>query len=95
MPLVKVKHKAQITLPVKLRRALGIEEGDYLEASVEGKKIVLTPQEMMAKFPEVTLSAQGEQMLQEALEDVAAGNVREHESAESLIAELHDEADQD
>jgi len=38
---------------------------------------------------------EGEGMLQEALEDVAAGRVTEHDSAESLIAELHEEAGQD
>ena len=47
---------------------------------------------MVTGLSGVTLSEQGEQMLQEALADVAAGNVREHETAESLIAELrHDE----
>jgi len=42
--LVKVKRRGQITLPAKVRRALGIEEGDYLEVRVEGDRIVLIPQ---------------------------------------------------
>lgn len=93
MPLIKVKGKAQITLPAKVRRALDIKEGDYLEAKVEGNKVILIPQIVVTKFPPVTLSEQGEQMLQEALEDVKAGKVKEYESAESLIDELHHEAD--
>ena len=28
MPLVQVREKAQITLPSKIRKALGIKEGD-------------------------------------------------------------------
>ncbi|MFQ5808660.1 MAG: hypothetical protein ACE5JM_03485 [Armatimonadota bacterium] len=47
------------------------------------------------KLPAVTLSDRGEQMLSEALQDVKAGRVKEHESVESLIQDLHDEAGQD
>jgi AbrB family looped-hinge helix DNA binding protein len=92
MPIVRVKTKAQITLPLKVREALGIEEGDYLRVEVEGNKIVLVPQTLVPKLPSVTLSQQGERMLQEALEDVREGRTKAYENAESLIAELHDEA---
>jgi AbrB family looped-hinge helix DNA binding protein len=95
MPLVKVRDKAQVTLPVKVRRALDIQEGDYLQVTVEQGRVVLTPQAIVAKAPPVTLSAEGERMLEEALADVAAGKVRQHETVESLIAELHDEVGQD
>ncbi len=93
MELVKVKTKAQITLPHKIREALGIEEGDYLQVMVEDNKIVLVPQALVTKLPPVSLSETGERMLEEALEDVREGRVQEHDSVESLIAELHDEAD--
>lgn len=43
MPLVKVKEKFQITLPVELREALHLAVGDVLEAIIEQDKIVLTP----------------------------------------------------
>ncbi len=92
MPLVKVKTKAQITLPLKIRQALGIEEGDYLQVTVDGNKIVLVPQALVTKLPPVSLSQKGEQMLEEALEDVREGRVKEHDSVEALIEELHDDA---
>lgn len=92
MPLVKVKTKAQITLPLKVRQALGIEEGDYLQVEVQGNRIVLVPQALVTKLPPVTLSAQGERMLEEALEDIREGRIQEHDSVESLIEELHHEA---
>ena len=95
MPLVKVRDKAQITLPVKVRQALGIQGGDYLQVIVEDNKVVLIPQALVTKFPPVNLSAQGESMLQEALEDLHAGRTKAHGSVDSLIAELHDEADPD
>ena len=43
IPLVQGREKAQITLPSKIRKALRIKEGDYLEAEVEDNKIVLIP----------------------------------------------------
>lgn len=39
--LVQVKKKAQITIPLKIRQATGIEEGDMLEVEVKNKEIVL------------------------------------------------------
>ena len=43
LPLVKVKEKFQITLPVELRKALRLDVGDILEATVERNTIVLKP----------------------------------------------------
>ena len=44
MPYVKVKQKCQITIPVAVRRAVGVNEGDTLEARAENGNIILTPQ---------------------------------------------------
>lgn len=41
--LIQVKKKAQITIPLKIRQATGIEEGDMLEVEVKNKEIVLKP----------------------------------------------------
>jgi AbrB family looped-hinge helix DNA binding protein len=89
MSLVKVKHKAQITLPANLRKALGIEEGDYLNIEIEHNKVTLTPQTIMDKISPITLSIKGEQMLNEALEDVKAGKVKEFKSVNELLKDLH------
>ena len=45
MPLAKVKQKGQVTIPAKLRGELGLAEGDYVDISREGSRIVLTPKE--------------------------------------------------
>lgn len=42
-PLVTIKPKFQVTLPVDLRAELHLEEGDLLEATVENRSIVLKP----------------------------------------------------
>lgn len=41
--LVHVKKKAQITIPIKIREAAGITEGDVLDVEVRNKEIVLKP----------------------------------------------------
>jgi len=89
MPLIQVREKAQITIPSKIRKALGIKEGDYLEAEVEGNKIVLIPKILIDKAPPVTLSEKGEEMLKEALEDVKRGRVKKFKNVEELIDDLH------
>lgn len=49
MSLVKVVRNGQITLPAELRKALDLDEGDYLEVEVEGGNIVLRPKVVVDK----------------------------------------------
>lgn len=43
MPLVRLKDKGQMTLPADIRRRLGLEQGDVLEAELQDGKVVLSP----------------------------------------------------
>ena len=74
MTLVRVKEKAQVTLPDKIRRKLGISCGDYLEVVSEKNKIILTPKIIIDK-EEVTLSKEGEKKMEEALKDIKEGRI--------------------
>lgn len=51
--LVKIHRKGQMTLPSRIRSAIGIAEGDMVEASLQRGKIVLTPKMVVdrSKFP--------------------------------------------
>ncbi len=51
--LVKIHRKGQMTLPSRLRTAIGVAEGDFIEASIQRGKIVLTPKLVIdrSKFP--------------------------------------------
>jgi len=51
--LVKILRKGQVTLPSRLRSAIGIAEGDMVEATVFRGKIVLTPKLVIdrSQFP--------------------------------------------
>ena len=41
MVLVKVTKNRQITIPAEISKALGIKEGDLVDVSTDGEKIVI------------------------------------------------------
>lgn len=43
MPLIRLRRAAQLTLPLEIRRAARLKEGDYLEAEVTQAGILLRP----------------------------------------------------
>ena len=51
--IVKIHRKGQITLPSHLRSALGIAEGDLVEATVQRGKLIITPKLVIdrSRFP--------------------------------------------
>jgi len=65
LPLVKVKEKFQITLPVELRKVLHLAVGDLLEATIQGQTIVLKPKDVVDRV-------QARQQLIEVMERVHA-----------------------
>jgi AbrB family looped-hinge helix DNA binding protein len=42
--VTKVSTKGQVVLPSAIRRRLGLQPGDSLDAKIEGERVVLTPQ---------------------------------------------------
>ena len=49
MPSTRVKDKFQVTIPASVRKSVGINVGDILEAVVQGNTILLQPQTPMDK----------------------------------------------
>ena len=45
--LCRLKFKGQLTIPEEIRTALGLNEGDYLGATLEDGRIVLTPRQVV------------------------------------------------
>lgn len=85
MPLVKVKEKYQVTLPVALRRKARVAVGDLLEVKVAGRRITLTPK--VAIDRDLI-----EQRLAEGLSDIKQGRVYgPFSSAKEMIRSLHRE----
>jgi len=89
MSLIQIREKAQITIPNRIRKELGIKKGDYLEIVREDDKIVIIPKILVDKVS-VNLSAKGEEMLKEAIDDVKKGTVKIHNDVTHLINDLHE-----
>ena len=99
--IVKIHRKGQMTLPSRIRAALGVDEGDLVEASVEDGKIVLTPTLVIdrSKFPTANNEYTPAQrrvidvQLAKAKEDVKKGRLHgPFESHEELMEFLHNKA---
>lgn len=43
MALMRVRRLAQLTLPAEVRRALNVQDGDYLEAKIVKDGVLLKP----------------------------------------------------
>src|SRR6266704_2186606 len=83
MPIVKVEHKGQLTIPRIIRFQVGLSDGDLVDVTTARGKIVLTPKVVIdrSKFPNAdneytpaqrrTIDAQ----LAESLEDVKKGRL--------------------
>lgn len=56
MSLLQLRPKRQVTLPSEMVRQLHMEIGDYLEAQVEGNRLVLTVKEVRDKTSHVRFS---------------------------------------
>jgi len=86
---VKVRPKAQLTLPEEIRRALHIGEGDEVEFAVQEdgtvtiRGYVSIPTDQAWFFTPESLAGE-----READEDIAARRGTVHESAEDMFAHL-------
>jgi antitoxin PrlF len=86
---VKVRPKAQLTLPDEIRRALHISEGDEVEFAVHDdgtvtlRGYISIPTDQAWFFTPEWLAGE-----READEDIAAQRGTVHESAEDMLAHL-------
>ena len=96
--LVKIHRKGQMTLPSRLRAAIGVGEGDPVEATLHRGKIVITPKLVIdrSRFPsaddEYTPAQRRiiDTSLAKGLADIKAGRVSQaFETHEEFITDLH------
>ena len=86
--LTKLTRNGQITLPAPMRRALRVEEGDYVEVRITEDSIVLTPKKLVDKSQAYFWSPAWQTAEREANDDIAAGRVHAAQDVEALIAKL-------
>ncbi len=46
--LVRIQEKGQVTLPVEVRKQLGLKKGDLVSVTQTAEGILITPQEVLA-----------------------------------------------
>jgi len=88
MVLSKVTRHGQITLPAKVRKQLGIEEGDFIQIDVVDETAVLHPKRLVDKSQAYFWTEEWQKGEREADQDIKAGRVKKFRSARALIREL-------
>ena len=90
--IVQVRKKAQVTLPLSVRRKLDIEEGDILDVQVRSGEIVLKVKKLIDKEQAWFWTKRWQEGEKQADEDIKAGRVYDFADVESGIAFLHERA---
>ena len=90
--LMQVRKKAQLTLPLSVRKELGVEEGDYMDVQVRNGEIVLKPKKLIDKDQAWFWTKRWQQGEKEADEDIRTGRVHCFPDSKSAIAHLHNQA---
>jgi AbrB family looped-hinge helix DNA binding protein len=77
--IVKLQKKGQLTIPNHMREQIGLAEGDYIQVTSRGGKIILEPAQVVTRTAAEELTrAQKRQLdarLTEGLADIKAGRV--------------------
>jgi len=89
--LIRLRKKAQLTLPLSVRRKLGIEEGDFVDVQVRDGEIVLKPKKLVDKEQAWFWTERWQQGEKEAEKDIKAGRIYRFPDADSTIAALNEE----
>lgn len=89
--LVKVTRGGQITLPAGIRRAAGIDIGDYVEVTVTEDGLFLRAKQVIDKSQAYFWTAGWQAAERDAQADIDADRVRSFHSVDDLIADLDGE----
>ena len=92
MALTKVTRNGQVTIPIEMRRRVGIDEGDLIELDVVGDHLILVPKKLIDKSQAYFWTKKWQTGEREAQADIDAGQIQEFSTVEELLAELHAES---
>ncbi|MBN2240509.1 MAG: AbrB/MazE/SpoVT family DNA-binding domain-containing protein [Dehalococcoidales bacterium] len=91
--LIQVRKKAQLTLPLSVRKQLGIEEGDYMDVQVKDGEIILKLKKLIDKSQAWFWTERWQQGEKEAEEDIRTGRTHKFPDAASAVEYLHNQTD--
>lgn len=84
----KVTRHGQITLPVSVRKKLGVDEGDIIEIEIVDEKAILVPKKLVDKSQAYFWTRKWQDGEHEAENDIRAGHVKTFDSVKELLDEL-------
>jgi len=87
--IAKLSRNGQLALPPKVRRALRMRAGDYVQIKVIGQSLVVTPKKVIDKDQAYYWSEEWQAVEREADADIAAGRMKKLETVDDLIKELN------
>ena len=86
--IAQIRQNYQITLPVELRKRLGLKIGDILEIAMKGAKLILSPKRAVDIDQAWFWTKEWQAAEREAEADIKAGRVKKAKSVEGLIRSL-------
>lgn len=88
MTTLPIRNKGQITLPAKLRRKLGLEEGDFVEVEETADGILLKPRKLIDADQEYFWTERWQKGEIAADRDIEAGRYEAFDDVDALAASL-------
>lgn len=86
--LIKVRIKGQVTLPLSMRKKLGIENGSIVLSKIVDNAIVLVPQETVDRDQAWFWKDRWQKLEAEADRDISEGRTMTFNSVEDLFHEI-------
>ena len=75
MPTIKITSNGAVTLPARIRKALGLKIGDFVNAELEEGRVVLKPAKIINAEDVWFYTKEWQNGEAEADRDIAKGNV--------------------
>ena len=88
MALTVIREKGQITIPVAVRKAAHLEEGDPVEVAMTAEGILLRPHKTIDSTQAWFWTPAWQKREREASEDIRRGRVRKHKTGKDFLRSL-------
>jgi len=90
MSMLPIRSKGQITLPAKLRRKLGLKEGDFVEIEETAEGLLLKPRKLIDADQEYFWTERWQKGEIAADRDIEDGRYEVFEDVDDLVSSLKD-----
>jgi len=87
--LVKLRSRAQVTLPKAAVKKLKLKEGDNLSVEVADGRVIITPVAVIPRDELWAWSPEMRSIIEQSRLEVKKGKLKEYDSVEELWQDLH------